>query len=75
MINENRAPLRKPRQRLQRGGETKAQQVLPELLNISRPSSAKQRLKSLNLIYSVQKGEPRRQKYLRFLRGTLGSIA
>ena len=57
MINENRAPLRKPRQRLQRGGETKAQQVPPELLNISRPSSAKQRLKSLNLIFKQSRKE------------------
>ena len=48
MIDENRARLRKPR-----GGETKAQQVPHKLLNISRPSSAKQRLKSLNSIYLI----------------------
>ena len=49
MIDENRARLRKPR-----GGETKAQQVPHKLLNISRPFSAKQRLKSLNLIYLLR---------------------
>ena len=58
MIDENRTRLRKPR-----GRETKAQQVPPKILNISRPSSAKQRLKSLNLIYLHWKGEPRRQIY------------